>query len=99
MMPGGAAYLVEVVVFAARAHALLRRSRAFVVARFEAEEYVFELVHSGIRKQQRWVVRRQQRRASHHAVSALGKVVEKLLSNFVSSHNSHLFSLDSKVRL
>ena len=45
--------VVEVVVLAADAHALLRGRGARVVALLPAEEHVLELVHPGIREQQR----------------------------------------------
>ena len=51
--------VVEVVVLAADAHALLRRGRARVVALLAAEEHVLELVHAGVGEEQR----RDRRRA------------------------------------
>ena len=60
----GAADVLEVVVLAAGAHALLRRwSRARTVGLRLAGEDVLELVHPGVGEQQRRVVVRDQRRA------------------------------------
>jgi hypothetical protein len=55
MVPCGSTDVVEVVVLAACAHALLRRRRAFVRPRFASGEHVFELHHAGVREQQRGV--------------------------------------------
>ena len=48
--------VVEVVVLAADAHALLRGGRARVGALLAAEEHVLELVHAGVREEQRRIV-------------------------------------------
>ena len=56
VMAVGEADVFEIVVLAAGAHALLRSGGAGVVALFEAEEDVLELVHPGIGKQQRRIV-------------------------------------------
>ncbi len=61
-MAGGAADLLEVVVFAARAHALLRGRGARVIAALAAQKHVLELVHAGIGKKQSRVIRRNERR-------------------------------------
>ena len=66
----GAAHLLEVVVLAARAHALLRGRGARIIAALAAQEYVLELVHAGIGKQQRRVIRRHQRRRTHNPMAA-----------------------------
>src|SRR5437868_6762987 len=58
--------LVEIVVLAAGAHALLRRRRALVAAGLGAGEHVLELHHAGVGEQQRRVVRRHQRRSEEH---------------------------------
>ena len=54
----GEAHIFKIVVLAARAHAFLRSRRPRVVALFEAEENVLELVHSGVGEEQRRIVRR-----------------------------------------
>ena len=88
----GLADLVEVVVLAARADALLRRGGARVVALLRAEEHVLELVHPGVGEEQRRVVRGQQRAARHAAVAALLEVSDKGLAYFVSGLHKAMVS-------
>ena len=65
--------VVEIVVLAADAHALLRRRGARVVALLAAEEHVLELVHPGVGEQQRRIVAGQQGTAGDHAVAVLSR--------------------------
>src|SRR5687767_2668821 len=67
VMPRGFADLVEVVVLAAGAHALLRRRGAQVIALLHAEKRVFKLIHAGVGEQQRRIVGREQRRGAHRS--------------------------------
>ena len=60
-MPERRPDVVEVVVFAADAHALLHGCRPLVGALLFAEEQVLELVHPGVREEQRGVVARYER--------------------------------------
>ena len=53
----------------ARTHFCAGRG-ACVVALFEAEENVLELVHPGVGEEQRGIVRRDERRAAHDAMAA-----------------------------
>jgi len=62
-------------------HAFLRGRRPRVVALFEAQENVLELIHPGVGKEQRRIIGRNQRRGVHLAVSLLNKEVEKLAAN------------------
>ena len=87
VMARGLADLVEVVVLAARAQALLRRDGARVVALLRAEEHVLELVHPGVGEQQRRVVGGQQRARSDAAVAVSLEITQELLADFVSSHH------------
>ncbi len=48
VVPGGVANLLEVIVFAAGAHAFLARHGASVVAALQTLEYALELHHAGI---------------------------------------------------
>src|SRR5437667_7677277 len=73
----GEADIFQVVVLAASAHALLAACRPRIIAFFEAEENVLELVHSRIRKQQGWISMRHQRRAAHDFVPLLLKKFEE----------------------
>src|SRR4029077_4675953 len=86
----GETYVFQVVVFAACAHAFLGSRRPRVVALFEAQEYVLELVHSGVGKQQRRIVRRDERRRMHLAVSFLNEEVQELAPNFVACEHGRL---------
>ena len=67
----GVAHVLQVVVLAAGADALLRRSRPRVRALVEAQEHVLELVHACVREQQRGVVARHHG-AGGHGLVALG---------------------------
>ena len=79
MVPRGVPDLFEVVVLAARAHALLRRGGApLSVGRLlHAEEDLLELDHSGVDEQQRGIVGGHQRRAGPDHVLLAREVVEK----------------------
>src|SRR5262245_38655977 len=90
VVPGSAADLIQVIMLASGTYTLLRRCSALIVAGFETEKYVFKLIHAGICEQQRRIVGRQKRRTSHWSVAASSKIIEKLLSDFVSSHNGCL---------
>ena len=84
--------VVEVVVLAADAHALLRRRRARVVARLPAEEHVLELVHPGVGEEQRRVVVRHERRAGHDAVAVPLEVLEEGRADLVRGHLAYCTS-------
>ena len=62
MMPGCVSDLLEIVVLATRPHAFLRCGGALAErCRFLPEEHALELDHSGVREQQRRIVRRHKR--------------------------------------
>src|SRR5262245_56101325 len=82
-------HVIEVVVLAADAHALLRGGRALVVPLFLAEEHVLELVHPGVREEQRWIVVRHEGRARHDPVPLTLEVLQERASNLVGGHWSH----------
>ena len=90
VMAARIADVLQVVMFAAGAHAFLRAGGARVVALLEAEESVLELVHPRVGEQQSGIVGGNQRRAAHHAVAARGKEIEKTLSGFVTCHGDSL---------
>ena len=79
-------HILQVVVFPARTHALLRCSGARVVAFLLTEKHVFKLIHACVGEQQRWVVGGNQRRATHHAMVAGREIVQKLLANLMACH-------------
>ena len=88
----GEADIFQVVVLAARAHALLRSRSARVIALLQPKEDVLELVHARIGEEQRRVVGRHQRRRVHFAVSLLNKEVEKFAADFGASKHGSLNS-------
>ncbi len=85
-MPERRPDVVEVVVLAADAHALLRRRRPLVVARLLPQEHVLELVHPGVGEEQRRVVVGHERRAGHDAVAVPLEVLEERRANLLGGH-------------
>ena len=73
--------VIEIVVLAADAHALLRRSRPRVGPLFLPEEHVLELVHPGVGEQQRRIVVRHERRARDDGMAVFSEVLEKSRAN------------------
>ena len=64
MVPVGEADVFQIVMLAAGAHAFLRRRGARVIALFQAEEDVLELVHSRVGEEQRGIVLRERAKKS-----------------------------------
>src|SRR6266704_5888807 len=87
----GEADVFEVVVLAARAHAFLCGGRAGVIAFFEAQEHVLELVHPRIREQQRRVAMRHERRAAHAAVPLALEEAEERLADLIATPRFGVF--------
>ena len=75
VVAGRVAHVLEIVVLAARADALLRGRRPRVGARFEAGEDVLELHHAGVREHQRRVVARHQGARLNDFVAVLAEVL------------------------
>jgi hypothetical protein len=86
--------VVEVVVLAAHAHALLRRRRARVVALLAAEEDVLELVHPRVREEQRRVVARHERRARDDGVAVAAEEVQEAAADLAGTH-AGAYSIES----
>jgi hypothetical protein len=80
----GEAHIFEVVVLAARADAFLATGGAFVIALFEAEEDVLELIHPRVGEKQRGIVGGDERRAAHDAVAALFEKSQECFADFVA---------------
>ncbi len=79
---GVLADIVEVVVLAAGADALLRVDGAAVGARAGAQEHILELVHAGVGEQQRGVFQRYHGAGGHKGVPVLaGEEVDELLTD------------------
>ena len=83
VMPVGVADVVEVVVLAAGAHALLRGRGAGVGACLLAGKHVLERHHAGGREHQGGIVARHHRRRGHDLVSVLPEKIEKRGSNLI----------------
>ena len=81
VMAVGESDVFEIVMFAAGADAFLRGCSAFVVARFEAEEDVLELVHARVGEEQRGIVGRNERRGMDLFMSVLDEIVQKFAPN------------------
>ena len=92
VVPRGVADVVEVVVLAAGAHALLRGGRARVGARLLAGEDVLELHHAGVGEHQGRVVARHQRRRRHHLVAVLGEEIEERRADLIDAAHDVLLS-------
>ena len=80
-MPRGAADILEVIVLATRAHALLGGSGAYVVPTLLAQEDGLELDHAGIGEEKGRILRRHERRGADHGVAVPREVVEEALAN------------------
>ena len=81
-MAAGAAYVVEIVMFAAGADAFLGVGGAGVGAFFLAEEDRLELVHAGVGEEQGRVVVRHDGGAGHEGVAVLlDEEVDELLAD------------------
>ena len=88
VVAGGVADVVEVVVLAAGAHALLARGGAVVVARFGAGEDVLELHHARVDEHQGRVVVGDERARGHHLMSVGGEVIEKGLADIARAFHA-----------
>ena len=85
---GVLADVVEVVVLAAGADALLRVGRPLVRPGADAEEHVLELVHAGVGEQERRIVERHHAGRRHEGVAVLlDEEVDELLADFVGGRH------------
>ena len=89
VMPVGKTDIFEIVVFSSRPHALLGRGRSPVVALFQAEKDIFELIHPRIGEQQRGVIGRRKRRRMHLPVTLLDKKVQEFAPNFGTGEHAN----------
>ena len=81
VVTGRRANLLQIVVLAADAHALLAGGCARIGALLDAQEGVFELHHACVHEQQGIVTDGHQRRAGYLRVAVLLKVVEERLAD------------------
>ena len=86
----GVADVVEIVMLAAGADALLRRHGGRVGTRLEAGEDVLERHHAGVDEHQRRIVLRHQRGRRHDAVPGAAEEVEKAAADVVGDHRRGL---------
>ncbi len=82
----GVADVVQVVVLAAGADALLRGRGAAVGALVETQEHVLELVHARVGEQQRGVVARHHRAGRHDGVALGLEVLQEGLADVCGFH-------------
>src|SRR4051812_20517039 len=95
MVPSRVPYVFQVIMFAARPHAFLRRRRPRIIALLESKENFLELVHPRIRKQQSRIIRRHQGRAADSPVALPAEVLQELRADLISSHFSFSFASDA----
>jgi hypothetical protein len=86
VMPRGTPDLLQVVVLAARSHALLRGRRAPEPSIFLTEKDALELNHSSVGEQEGLVVGWHERRTWFDLVSSLSKIVEESAADFGGFH-------------
>ena len=93
VMPGGVADIVEIVVLAARAHALLRGRGAWKGRLHAAGEIVLERHHAGIGEHQCRIVARHQRARRNRRVAVLLEEAKKMGPDVVdATHDRQGFS-------
>jgi hypothetical protein len=80
------AYIFEVIVLAAGAHALLRAGRAGVIAAFRAEKDIFELVHASVGEEERGVAVGDERGAADAAMAFAFKEAQEHFADLVAAH-------------
>ena len=85
VVPRGAPDVLEIVVLAARAHALLRGGGADVLAALLSQEHRLELHHAGVGEEERRVLGGHERRGTDHGVAVPLKVCEEASAEIVSS--------------
>ena len=85
VMPGGIADIVEIVVLAAGAHALLRGRRTRKRRLRSTGEIVLELDHAGVGEHQRRVVARHERARRHQRMAVLLEIAQKMGTDIVDA--------------
>ena len=88
VVSGGIADIFEVVVLAAGADAALAGAGANVVALFQAQEDVLELIHARVGEQEGRVVMGHQRGTGHAGVLLALEIIEEGLTDFVGVHRT-----------
>jgi hypothetical protein len=96
VMPVGEPDVLQIVVLAPGAHALLRGRGPGVLTLFEPEKNVLELVHPRVGEQQRGIVCRDERRRVHFLVPPLHKEVQKFAADFRTSQHGKSILNDNR---
>ena len=79
--------VIQIIVFAADPHDLLRIAHARRFGKAQAQEDFFELIHPGIGEQQSGIIHRSQRGAGHDDVIFGRKEIEELLAHLAAGRN------------
>ena len=90
-MPARKAHILQIVMLAARTHALLAGRGPRILPLLRAQKKVFELVHARVGKQQGRIVGRHQRGRVHTTVPLRLKEVQKQLAYLISRAKLHSF--------
>ena len=85
-MACGTADVLQIVMLAAGADALLRAGGSLVRTLFPAEKDILELIHAGVREQQRRVVTGDERRARHDTMAVALEKAQERRTSLVRSH-------------
>ncbi len=95
VMPLRKSNIFQVVVLPASAHTFLRAGGAGVLALFQPQKNILELVHPGVGEEQRRIPVRHQRTTSHPAMALTVctllafEELQKLFPNLVAGHGFH----------
>src|SRR5689334_21833406 len=92
-MAPGMSDIIEIVVLAAGADALLAAGRCRIRTLFTAEEDVLELIHTGIDEKQRGILRRDERRALNNGMAPVREELKEPPADFDTCHAIVLFPL------
>ena len=89
-MPSCLSDILQVIMLAAGPDTFLRRRGANVIPFLSSQEDILKLIHTCIGKKQCWVIGRNKRRAFDDTMPALLEVLQKELSDLVSSQVNFL---------
>ena len=88
VMPGGIADIVEIIMLAAGAHALLRGRRRLVGTALKAREHILERHHARVDEHERRIIVRYERRRGHHFMAIATEIIEEGAADIVGrSHD------------
>jgi hypothetical protein len=90
MVSGSASNLLQIVVFSTRPNALLGAACPDIVAFFEAEENILELVHPCIGEEQRRVIVGNEAGTGDDGMSPVLEILKKQCPDFFACHENPL---------